>query len=369
MIARTVVLLFAVLMLGAAPGALAQATVTSDAGSDLFVAGGSVRVSRPVGGDLFAAGGSVDVDSAVGGDAVVAGGNVRIGAAVANSLYSAGGQLVIDAPVGRNARIAGGQVSVERRAQIAGNVSIAGGQVKIAGRVNGYLRAGGGNVVIDGPVDGDVIVTAGKIELGPQARIGGNLRYFGRDELVRDPAAQVLGSIERMPFAARAPVEEPPRAIGRGVGWVWTIGLVLIAAVLAAALPLPARRVANALRQRPALSLLVGFVAFVCIPVAVLILLLTVIGIPMALLAAVLYLALLLIGYVGTGIGVGQWALDRFGPALAGRRGWSVAAAAAGMLAVALLGRVPWVGVLIMVVALFAGIGALFLAVRQPQSG
>ncbi len=347
------------------PTSVAQTVAT-----DHFAAGGSVRIGKPIEGDLFAVGGNVDVDSAVGGDAVVAGGNVRIGAPVAQSVYAAGGQLVINSPIGRNARIAGGQVEIDRRAQVAGNVSVAGGQVRIEGHINGYVRAGGGSVIIDGPVDGDVVSTAGSVELGPNARIGGQLRFASRDDLSQHPGAQVLGGIERLPFAARRPTEKPqPAEIGRSLGWAWTTGLLLIAVVLSVALPEPARRVAETLRARPLMSLLIGFIALVCIPVAALIVLLTVIGVPLALLAAVLYFALLLIGYVGSGIGVGQWALHRFKPARAAQRSWLAAFAAVGMLAIALLGRLPWIGGPIVFVALLAGVGALALQfARHPQS-
>jgi len=342
--------------------------VERTAGGDHFAAGGSLRFSTPVSGDLFAFAGNIDVDSTVGGDAVVAGGNVRIGAPVAQSVYAAGGQVVIITTIGRNARIAGGQVEIDRRAQIAGNMTVAGGHVKLEGRINGEVNAGGGSVVIDGPVGGDVAVTAGSVELGPDARIGGRLRYASRGELNRHAQAQVLGGVERLPFDEGGPRDEPQREVRRSVGWAWILGLLLIAAVLSAALPDPTRRVAETLLNRPLMSLLVGFVALVCLPVAAFVLLLTVIGAPLALLVVLLYLALLLTGYVGTGIAIGHWSLRRFAAARTTQRAATVIAAAAGMLVVALLGKLPWIGGFIVFAALVAGIGALALQFDRRQS-
>lgn len=334
---------------------------------DHFVAAGSVRIGQTVGGDLFAAGGTVDVDGAVDGDAIVAGGTVRIGAPVAHSVYAAGGQLTTNGPIGRNARIAGGDVQIGAMTQVAGNVSVAGGQVTIDGRIHGALHAGGGSVLINGPIDGDVVSTAGSIELGPNARIGGRLRYASRDALRQHPEAQVLGGVEVMRFESHAPGEWP-RQRAFGGGWLWTAGLVVLAVALSLALPQPVRRVAETWRSRPAMSLLLGFVALVCVPVAALILLVTVIGIPLALLTLLLYLALLLVGYIASGIGVGHWALQHFSPARSSLPTWSAAAAACGMLAIALLGRLPWLGGLIVFLALLAGIGALTLQLRRrPQ--
>jgi hypothetical protein len=146
---------------------------------------------------------------------------------------------------------------------------------------------------------------------------------------------------------------------------VWSLGLMLIAAVLVAAMPSVSRQVADTWRTRTAMSLLLGFIAFVCIPVAALILLITIVGIPLALASVALYLALLLAGYVFTGISVGDWALARLKPDRVGSVGWRAAAAALGMLSVSLLGRLPFIGALIVFAALLVGLGALVMQVRR----
>ena len=338
-----------------------------DQGADHFVAGGSIRVVQPVAGDLIAAGGKVDVDAAVSGDAVVAGGDVRISGAVSNSLYCGGGQLTLDGTVGRNARIGGGRVEIGPKAIVAGNVSIGGGEVRIDGAVKGYVQAAGGRVLINGPVGGDVVATSGAVELGPNARIAGKLRYASRNELKRDPAAQVTGGVERAPIADRS-FGHTQRTLARAGGWLWTVGLVLIAVVLVAALPAFTARVAATLRMRVGMSLLIGFVALVCIPVAAILLLFTLIGIPVALLALVLYFALVMVGYAMTGIGIGDWLLGRYRAADAARAGWRIGAAALATLAMALLARVPWIGALVSFMVLIAGLGAVVMQARQANS-
>jgi cytoskeletal protein CcmA (bactofilin family) len=344
-------------------------TVERDLGADHFIAGCPVRIERAVAGDAFAAGCSVDVDAAVEGDALAAGGNVRIGAPIGQTLYAAGGNLTVSAPIGRSARIAGGQVEIGPKAQIGGNVTVGGGDVRILGAVRGYVRAAGGRVLIDGPVDGDVLATSGTLELGPNARIGGKLTYASREDLARDAAAQVKGGVERLQIEGGWPVPaQAQRSLGRRGGWVWSIGLMVIAGLLVAAWPAFQARVSEALRRRAGMSLLLGFVALVCIPAAALILLFTIIGVPLALITVALYLALLLVAYVSTGIGLGDWALARFAPARASQRMWRIAAAVLGMLALSLLGRVPYLGGFIVFVALLLGLGALALQVRRTPA-
>ncbi len=334
---------------------------------DRFMAGSYVRVAGPVAGDLIAAGGGVDVDAAVNSDAIVAGGTLRVAGSVGGSVYACGGHVTVDGTVGRNARVCGGRVEIGPKADIAGGVSIAGGEVQLEGAVKRYVQIAGGHVRIDGTVGGDVVVTSGSIELGPNARIGGKLRYRSREELQRDPAAQVAGGVERAGKSAQA-IAHAERRVHRAAGFVWTVGLIVAAAVLVAALPGFTTRVAATLRSRAAMSLLIGFIALVCIPVLAIVLFVTLVGIPLALLTLVAYAALLLLGHVVTGIGLGDWALARFRAGDAARTGWRIGAAVVALLAIAILARIPFLGGLVTFLVLIAGVGALLMQARRPAA-
>ncbi len=341
-------------------------------GGDRFVAAGAPTVSEPVKGDLFIAGGSIDVDAPVDGDVVVAGGRARLGDEVTQSVYAAGGQITLNGKIGRNVRAAGDRIEVGPQAQIGGNLTMVGGQLRLRGGVAGYVQVGAGSVLIDAPVTGDVSVTAGRVELGPRARIGGKLRVRSRDELKQAPEAQVLGGIERQAFPPRrerAGERLGPHGerIASAGGWIWTVGLMLVGVVLVAMLPRFFGGVAQALREQPAWAAGIGFIVLICTPVAALVLLMTIVGAPLALLLVPLYLALLLIGYVSAGIALGDWALARWsaepGTAVApkGKRALAVALA---VLAVALAARLPWVGGWIAFAALLLGLGALAMHLR-----
>jgi len=331
-------------------------------GADMFVAGGTPRVSAPVKGDLVAAGGELRISAPVAGDIMAAGGTVRIDAAAGQDVYAGGGQVEIGGSISRNARVAGGSVSVGPRARILGNASLAGGRLEMLGSIGGYLQAAGGRVFIDGRIDGDVEAAAGELELGPQARIGGKLRYRSRAPLKQDAAAQVRGGIERLEMPERRGAKRSGAVYG-----FWTLGLMLMAAVLVALLPDFFGRVAVTARARFGWSLLAGFVALAVIPAAALVLLISVIGIPLAGLTVLLYLVLLLVGYVCAGIALGDVALKRWLARRAAHRGWRALAAAIGVLVIGLLALVPWLGALIAFLALIAGMGALLVAVERDR--
>jgi hypothetical protein len=337
--------------------------VTMELGRDHFAAGQNVVVRQPVAGDLLAAGREVVVSEKVGCDAAAAGGMVRLNGNISNNTYAAGGEVFVNGTLSRNARLAGGTVEISPSSRIEGGASIAAGQVRMNGSIGGYLQATGGNVYIDGPVGGDVEAAGGQIELGPNARINGKLRYRSRAALKQDPAAQVVGGIEQLPFEVRV-----GRGIGRAFGWAfflfWTAGLMLLAAILLVLLP-GFGNVMSTLEARPGLSALVGFALLVCIPVASLILLITLIGAPLGLLSMIAYFALLIVGYLAAAAVIGDLLLKRPPVANSGTARWRIGAAICGIFVISLLGRIPALGGLIVFVALIMGMGAVGLQVNR----
>lgn len=332
-------------------------------GGDSFVAGNAPRVGAPVKGDLVAAGGELRIDAPVSGDLVAIGGSLRIDGSVSQNLYAGGGQVALEGAAARNARVAGGSVSVGPRARIVGNASLAGGRVEMLGAVGGYLQAAGGRVYLDGRVEGDVDAAAGELELGPNARIGGKLTYRGGAPLVQQPGAQVAGGIERLEMEihrARGREAAPRALLG-----VWTLGLMTSAAVLVLALPGFFGRAAGAARRRFGWSLLWGFLALAAIPLGVVVLLVTVIGLPLALAALLAYPLLLLVGYVTAGIALGDATLAQWWTSRAAHRGWRALAAALGVLVIGLVALVPWLGGLAVFLALIAGMGALLMTMTR----
>src|SRR5262249_7259072 len=149
------------------------------------------------------------------------------------------------------------------------------------------------------------------------------------------------------------------------VGWIWIVGLMVRAAVLVGVAPAFTARASEVLKQRPWLALLIGFIVLACVPVAAVILLATVIGIPLALIVLLGYPILLLLGYQLTAIGIGDFAMQRLAAGRAQSPVWRAGAAAVAVLLIALLAKVPILGTLLAFLALLIGLGALVLQWRR----
>jgi hypothetical protein len=241
---------------------------------------------------------------------------------------------------------------------------VAGGNITITGKVGGKLAVAGGQVKIDAPVAGNATISGGTLDLGPNTRIAGKLEFNG-GQLEQDPAAQVVGGLVRSSRHRHDWDGEPyGRAFARAI---WTASLMFLAAIIAGALPGPVRRMQEELRTQPWVATLFGILALICIPIAAVIVMITIIGIPIGLLAILGYVALLLLGYVASSVVVSGLLLDRYKAEVASQTAWRVGAAVLAMLVIASLRMVPLVGGLIGLAALVIGVGVIVAAIAHRK--
>ena len=338
-------------------------TVSGRLGSDHFSAGGMVNLTAPVEGDALIAGGQVDIASEVQGDLVVAGGQLSVGGSVGDDLYAAGGEVSVDAIVAGNARVAGGEVEIGPATVIDGGASLSGGRVNFDGSVSSYLQATGGEVRIDGAVGGDAIVRSGELHIGPATRIDGKLVYRGPDTPVVPDGAVIAGGVEFHETPAGRWMDRDSHVVvdaGRAVGsTLWFIGVFAVAALFAALFPGFSTQAATLIGRDPWTSLGIGLAVLVCVPFMALVLLITIIGIPLALLLVPIYLLLLFLGWVTAALFLAQKGLELARPGRPVTTPVRLLALLAALVLLWFLRQVPFAGPLIGLVALSAGIGAL----------
>lgn len=297
-------------------------------------AGGSVVVEAgETTGDLEAFGGQVEIRGTVDGDLSAFAGNVVIAGNVTGDVETAAG----------NVMIAG---------QVDGNVSAGGGNVQLAesGSVGGTFEAGAASVRIDGTVDGNARVGADTITVGETASIGGDLEYDGTLDVA--DGAQIQGeTIQTDDLQTGA---EPAPVVP---GWIFGVYALLVTllvgAVLLLAFPAFSRGLVDRTADRPGWTGLAGIGALVGIPIVLVVVAITIVGIPLALAGFFLWLLALWIGSIYGRYVLGAWLLS-----LADRENrW--AALVLGVVLVAVLGWLPIVGGLIELVVLLLGLGAL----------
>ncbi len=372
-VALGLVLILSLPAAGFVPRAGSTVVVAEPVTDDLYVTGGTVEVSGQVDGDIVAAGGTVVLSAPVTGGILAAGGNVSIRGSAGRSIRAAGGSLTIGGPIRADAVLAGGSVTVERAAEIGRDLVAAGGGIQVTGTIRRNAWLTGGTVTVGGVVEGNVEAHADRVVLLPTARINGTLRYSADQPVEVQTGALVAGQVTRIdrPSRSRMLVDPSARLRIRFAGrllellWLLALGLILVAVT-----PRGVQSVAARVRARPGMSLLAGFILVVVVPVAAILLLLTIVGIPVALAVMLLYVTTLYPGQVFVSTWLGDALLRRLG-----RAPGSVSpylAVTLGVVVFIILVALPFVGWIFRVLALCTGFGALWAAIwsvrtRSPQ--
>lgn len=351
----------AALMLVAAGGigvAAAEDSTQASIGDSRLTAGDVVVLDEPIDGNAFAAGSRVELRERVDRSAFLSGGNVTVAGPVGRNLYAAGGEVRIESDVEGRVRAAGGKIRVASSARIGGSAAFAGDSIEVDGAVGRGLRAFGDTIVINGSVGGDVEIAGENIRIGPDARIDGRVEYRSGRDIEVDPAARVAGGVTELQQDRRW-----LRKLGRGAaifgGATISFGMVLIGALMILAMPRFSREAAATILKKPWQSAGLGCVMLLGVPFAIIVLLVTVIGIPLALLLVFGYVVLMLLGYLVAAMFVGDTALGRFGREKVESPWWRVLFMFLALIVIAIVKQVPFIGGLAVMLLFIAGIGAL----------
>ncbi len=267
--------------------------------------------------------------------------------------------------------VARGQNLEVKEGQTVESAVVYGGNLVVNGHVKDDAVAFGGNLEVHGRVDGDAHAFGGNVILGPDAHVEGDVSAFG-GSVERDDAAQVDGSIESFGGAgigrmvageikkgmkdAKGPSERRrERDDGAGLaGFILTFA-VLFGLGFLGQMFFPARmkQLGEEVRRKPALTGVVGLLGLMAMIPLTVVLCITIIGIPVAL---VLWMATPLaaaLGYAAVASELGTKL-----PILRGRKTQAVVLAL-GLLVLMVVGALPIVGPVITTLVALMALGAV----------
>ena len=322
---------------------------------DIYMGGANVTSSGAVFGDEIAAGGNILINSAVSQDLMLAGGSITVLGNVGESLRVAGGNIVISGAVKRDVAAAGGQVQISGSG-IGGDVIWAGGTITIDAPVAGDLHLRGGEVLLNAPVKGDVFFTGGKLTLGSSAVIQGNLSYSTPEKATMQDGAVVRGKVT---------YEATPKPVPSPAAFVAFLSIAFILhslMVLACALVVGlvfnsyARQLVSQALSQPLLELGRGFATLAMLPVASVLLFVTVIGVPLGVLGVLGFLGALVYSTIIAPIVLGSLLNKWFTKSVSYEVSWQTILL--GAVVYVLLGLIPFVGWIAKLALVFLSIGA-----------
>jgi len=270
--------------------------------------------------------------------------HVAAGQVIEDDLVTAGGDAFIEGTIEGDLVSMGGDVRVV--GVVEGDVLSAGGHVSVEGRVEGDVLTSGGNVHVVGEVEGEVQTAGGTLMLGDRGVVEGETHTEGSGV-----------------SAAPSILERARETVSNLVTRAASFALVFL---LALGIRYAGRRrydeTQRAMVADPVRAAMTGFLGVLAAIAGIVVLAITVIGIPFAVLGAI---ALCGLGYGGLAMSA-----TVVGAALPmeNLKGQEIGQIAMGAVALYLASMVPTVGGLVLVVATIWGIGALLMTRKCRSS-
>jgi hypothetical protein len=343
-----------------AAGPAAAAIEDDNAPSNVYMAGAEVRIDQPVHGDVVAAAGRIHIDQPIAGDAVLGAGSIDVQSPVGEDLRGAGGIVTLSARVGHEVLLAAARIILTSGADVQGETWLAAASVALGGRYASGVRVYAREITITAETFGPMELSGERIEIREGARIHGDVVYSSGEAIKIHPLAVVDGKVTRRPrrleatdSAATLPGLKPLRPL--------VIAALLAFAMLALAVfPRVTASSTRTLAAAPVRSLGLGLALFFSVPPVAVLLIITIIGIPVGVALVTGQALALVFGYVITAMLVAQGLGRTVGRhALTGWRQYAFMAAAIAVLA--LVTSIPYLGVIVLLLASCAGLGAMVL--------
>lgn len=283
--------------------------------SDYFASGDVVTISGTVNGDVYVLAEKVTVDGVINGDLIATGGTVVISGQVAQDARVGAGELIVDGIISGSLTAGAGQIEIDDDAAIGKSVVLGAGSMRIDGSVERGATIGGGDVILNSYIGQSAKVGAGTLTLSENAKINGDLNYWSDNEATIRNLDSVSGSVAKH-AAGNKDAGENARNMFGGIGILWKIVSFVSAFILGFALlklvPVFIGDVLKTYKDKPFVSLGLGFLSLVLAPILFILLLLSVIGIPFAVFLAFGLIVILMISKIFVALFVGEYIKARF---------------------------------------------------------
>lgn len=323
--------------------------------STLYASGRSVDVAGTVNGDVFCAAQNVTISGDINGDILCAAQTIQISGTVSGSARLAAQTVTISGSIDRNASIAAQSITADTRSSFGGDVSVISTDAVFNGNINRDLAIGAATATINGDVGRNVNASIETLRLGSSAVINGGIEYTSQKDLTREPGTRVNGSITRNEPQKQTTSDDKDALPLFGLYLI--LAMLLVSLVLVLLFPQVFQRAANATLASPWSTLLIGLATSIIVPIVIFIIMLTIIGIPLGLLALFAWIVVLFLS-------------GPFAAFLLGRIMWGRGATNAiwvmlfGSAVLLLLYFFPIINFFVMLLALWFGLGMIVRTLR-----
>jgi cytoskeletal protein CcmA (bactofilin family) len=330
----------------------------------LFTAGNFIVIDADVDGDVFAAGQDITINGNIDGDLMGAARTIRVNGNISGSIRCAVSDLDVNGEVGKSLTAAAAQVRLHEDSVIGSDALVFAGVATFSGSLGRQALGAGGDFRISGPVGSSVrLWEVEKLTVGQSASVNGDLTYGSPNEAVISPGAKITG-VTKWDLIQKA----EPQVRQRGFDWPGAVfkfitGL-LVWGVLLLIFPKLWGKFSENILNKPGSSLGWGVLALLVAPLAALLLLITVIGIPLSMFLMMVYMVLLYAANIIVADAAGRYLTISFGWEGRVHIIWPFMFSYAVLI---LLGKIPVAGAFISLLVAALALGGVVLAIQRSR--
>lgn len=340
---------------------------------NLFAAGNNISIDGKVRGDVFCAGQNISINGEVEGDVICAGQTINVNGKVGGSVRVAGNSIVINSEVTRSLMAVGATVSMEKDANVGWEAYIAGAAVNMRGKVSRDLNCVGSDINIAGEVGQNVKAVLDSnnknrksekshLVIGKETVINGDLTYYDYQDASIDKDAKIKGKTERNEPKVMQGQKETGNA-GRVLGIFYSVFTALVLGLVVISIwKKETVEIIEKMKTKPAQTIGWGAVVFFLTPIISIILLLTMIGIPLAFIIMLAWIIGLMIAKVFAGILVGKYFIENTWKE---KKDNIFIAMICGIVIAWILFSIPFIGWLFSFIALLWGLGGIWMKFQK----
>lgn len=325
---------------------------------DLIVSANFAHVDGTVEGDVIATAQDLDITGHVEGDVIVFARNLRISGQVDGSVRGYGQFISISGSVAHNVTAACENFQLDPGGKIGWSAIVWAGNISLDGAIGRNIIVGGKDTEINGTILGAAKLYGSRLNIGPQASVGGEFQFKGQFEPEIAAGAKLASPINFSRRHEEGAFRTGKFYIHRILHWgaAFIFGLVLLALM-----PVMFDRITRAGRGPGAL---IGLLVLFGVPIIAIIACVTLVGIPLGILTLLAYFVSLYAAQVFVGEIIGGMLMGR--PAGFGA---SLGRLAVGLLIIHALSAIPHVGGWVVLVVIVWGLGAISMGLFRSVRG
>ena len=320
--------------------------------SQIVAAGEWIEIAGTAANDVYAAGSNITIDGIIGDDAILAGTSITLQGRISDMLLSASEKLLMNGIVEGDLFAAGDELRLTENANISGMLFLAGNEVTIEGaRVRGRSRIAANKVRLDGEFRDHVVIYSNDVVFGPDYNPRGDTKVVSTKELYRENMGHIP---ERLILDVQKPSAFPVFMLQL---WIYLSMLVTGSVMIYFFKPVTADLYRFS-TERFWKNTGIGLLLVSLTPIVLVLLLFPLVTIPLSILIFWLFIISLYLSYLAVAMMLGMQVLRRFRsesaePAFY----WSLAL---GLLLIAVVNNVPFLGPVFSILLLFFGTGSFW---------